>query len=66
MSKIVPISFHAVFQFHYGTIKRMSVSLRYRPLAAFQFHYGTIKSISLNVFSMNAITFQFHYGTIKR
>ena len=27
MSKIVPISFHAVFQFHYGTIKSKKLFL---------------------------------------
>ena len=42
MSKIVPISFHAVFQFHYGTIK--SDAQKKAQQAVFQFHYGTIKS----------------------
>ena len=43
MSKIVPISFHAVFQFHYGTIKRLVLGLGLCYHSIFQFHYGTIK-----------------------
>ena len=44
MSKIVPISFHAVFQFHYGTIKRRLECTHAPRHGKFQFHYGTIKS----------------------
>ena len=32
-----------IFQFHYGTIKSMSVNLTYVEIGKFQFHYGTIK-----------------------
>ena len=34
------------FQFHYGTIKRISKNLGGDRLGSFQFHYGTIKSVS--------------------
>ena len=44
MSKIVPISFHAVFQFHYGTIKSIGGDCLGFRFGEFQFHYGTIKS----------------------
>ena len=43
MSKIVPISFHAVFQFHYGTIKSQQDYYGTDYVTEFQFHYGTIK-----------------------
>ena len=46
MSKIVPISFHAVFQFHYGTIKSPEMTAGAPSNPVFQFHYGTIKRIS--------------------
>ena len=44
MSKIVPISFHAVFQFHYGTIKSQQDYYGTDYVTEFQFHYGTIKT----------------------
>ena len=34
----------AVFQFHYGTIKRIHDIYTPAPFEEFQFHYGTIKS----------------------
>ena len=34
----------ALFQFHYGTIKRQRRSYEFTLLGLFQFHYGTIKS----------------------
>ena len=33
-----------VFQFHYGTIKRIEDALKDAREELFQFHYGTIKS----------------------
>ena len=47
------------FQFHYGTIKRLSRRVRGQPGGIFQFHYGTIKrrlfALSLNVPSFLSI-----------
>jgi len=53
------------FQFHYGTIKSGSSSVRNESSERFQFHYGTIKSISNLSSSAYSAEFQFHYGTIK-
>ena len=33
-----------IFQFHYGTIKRIRAAWEANGLVSFQFHYGTIKS----------------------
>ena len=54
------------FQFHYGTIKRVSELLSGQCRYLFQFHYGTIKSSDPLVKFGQFMKFQFHYGTIKR
>ena len=55
-----------IFQFHYGTIKRLQLLKWKNKVEKFQFHYGTIKSDSSNNVYYYDIRFQFHYGTIKR
>ena len=47
---------YIVFQFHYGTIKRIRASHRPYLLWLFQFHYGTIKRIHFFL-----IGSRFHY-----
>ena len=54
-----------LFQFHYGTIKRMPTLEQVKEYFEFQFHYGTIKSAELFNCKQSNISFQFHYGTIK-
>ena len=52
------------FQFHYGTIIRLSLWLRIKAFILFQFHYGTIIRFN-NIFDNRiSVRFQFHYGTI--
>ena len=43
---------HRLFQFHYGTIKRLNSLLMKRDEVLFQFHYGTIKSCRIYVSSL--------------
>ena len=65
MSKIVPISFHAVFQFHYGTIKSLP-----HPRSPNNNSYFNSTMVRLKELEARGIIlerkFQFHYGTIKR
>ena len=60
---VIP-GFHA-FQFHYGTIKRLALSMLDTCAPLFQFHYGTIKSHYTDSTATILTLFQFHYGTIK-
>ena len=41
-------TFSFKFQFHYGTIKSLSISRIAFSTSVFQFHYGTIKSFALS------------------
>ena len=55
-----------MFQFHYGSIKRLMIYLLIEAGLLFQFHYGSIKSdFSFEIF-IKFFPFQFHYGSIKR
>ena len=55
----------SMFQFQYGTIKRVEQFFLSENFIMFQFQYGTIKSpLSYRVFPY-PIVFQFQYGTIK-
>ena len=54
------------FQFHNGSIKRVSLTLPHTlTLAMFQFHNGSIKSMSLGSRLSPMKLFQFHNGSIK-
>ena len=55
----------SLFQFHYGSIKRVGVVIASYKASKFQFHYGSIKSVSVSNSLCNSIIFQFHYGSIK-
>ena len=65
MSKIVPISFHAVFQFHYGTIKSQSENEIAKGLISFNSTMVRLKELSNVEVQIFRKFFQFHYGTIK-
>ena len=56
----------SIFQFHYGTIKRLTELSKQHEELWFQFHYGTIKSKPQTIQIVFPSEFQFHYGTIKR
>ena len=64
MSKIVPISFHAVFQFHYGTIKSLPHPRSPNNNSYFNSTMVRLKGVAL-VDEDGRALFQFHYGTIK-
>ena len=67
MSKIVPISFHAVFQFHYGTIKScIKQAIQGNGFAYFNSTMVRLKEENANELTESQFKFQFHYGTIKR
>ena len=65
MLKIVPISFHAVFQFHYGTIKSTLLGFDKPTTPDFNSTMVRLKVIMQRIIKVRKI-FQFHYGTIKR
>ena len=54
-----------IFQFHYGTIKRLKLHSFHVNEPLFQFHYGTIKRAHKSASIWIPYIFQFHYGTIK-
>ena len=75
MSKIVPISFHAVFQFHYGTIKSLPhprspnnssyfnstmVRLKDLDIAQMSNDYNNFNSTMVRLFQ-NIKSFIFHF-----
>ena len=54
------------FQYHYGTIKSITIFIFRKPPTKFQYHYGTIKSYTWPSQNNSQDRFQYHYGTIKR
>jgi len=53
------------FQFHYGSVKRLSNYLRVRKYILFQFHYGSVKRNAKANKLAQVDLFQFHYGSVK-
>ena len=53
------------FQFHYGSIKGLSVPVGKTHIESFQFHYGSIKGPTQKTPKEERKKFQFHYGSIK-
>ena len=54
-----------MFQFQYGSIKRVKPLTFHQRVRLFQFQYGSIKSNNF-FFSMSpTLLFQFQYGSIK-
>ena len=56
----------AKFQFHNGSIKRLSEASLPSGCNAFQFHNGSIKRCEYFQKVVSCIEFQFHNGSIKR
>ena len=57
--------FDKLFQFQYGTIKRVKLSIMLLDVQMFQFQYGTIKSVSATSVVNNNASFNSNMVRLK-